>query len=69
MRKSKRHIRRLRKVCELESNYAICCYTLAQCINAYDAVFGWGYIEMVEIMLDFLIRVASVGQYIKSMGD
>jgi len=24
---------------------------------------------MVEITLDFLIRVASVGQYIKSMGD
>jgi len=43
---------------------------LAQCINAYGAVFGWGYIEMVEIMLDFLIRVASVGQYIKrSVGD
>jgi hypothetical protein len=36
-------------------------------MNAYGAVFGWGYVEMVEIILDFLIRVASVGQYIKSM--
>ena len=27
------------------------------------------YIEMVEIMLDLLIRVASVGHYIRSTGE